>query len=168
MKQLNVDWKAALGSGLLAGSVFLALEMLMVPVFGGGSPWGPPRMMAAILLGKGVLPPPATFDPGIVLVAMVLHLVLSVGYAGLLALLISRLSKGATLTIGAVGGLVLYLVNFYGFTAVFPWFAMARNPITIFTHIVFGLLAAWGYLALVKRHHHHATPGGANLSEQGV
>jgi len=168
MHRLNIDLKAAIGSGLLAGIVFLALEMIMVPVFGGGSPWGPPRMMAAILLGKGVLPPPATFDPAIVMVAMALHLVLSVVYAGIFALVISRLNKGAALALGAAGGLLLYLVNFYGFTTVFPWFVMARTPITIFTHIVFGLVAAWGYLALANRHHHHATPGSANLSEQGV
>ena len=168
MQQLNIDWKAAIGSGLIAGVVFLALEMMMVPLIGGGSPWGPPRMMAAILLGKGVLPPPATFDAGIVMVAMALHLVLSAVYGGGFSLVVSRLSKGVALATGAVGGLVLYLVNFYGFTAVFPWFAMARTPITIFTHIVFGLVAVWAYLALVKRHQHHATPGGANLQQHGA
>lgn len=130
MKQLNIDWKAAIGAGLLAGMVFLILEMMLVPLVGGGSPWGPPRMMAAILLGKGVLPPPASFALGIVMVALALHLVLSVGYAVIFALAISRLHRGAALALGAAGGLVLYLVNFYGFTTIFPWFAMAgpRSP----------------------------------------
>lgn len=33
---------------------------------------------------------------------------------------------------------------------VFPWFATARNGITIFTHIVFGAVAAWVYKAFVR------------------
>ena len=85
MSSIQVDWKAATWSGIIAGFVFLVLEMVMVPLFGGGSLWGPPRMMAAIVLGKGVLPPPATFDFGIVMVAMGLHLVLSIVYAVIFA-----------------------------------------------------------------------------------
>lgn len=43
--------KAALWAALVAGLVFLVMEMTMVPVFMGGSPWGPPRMIAAIAMG---------------------------------------------------------------------------------------------------------------------
>jgi hypothetical protein len=78
MTYFQLDWKAATWSGIIAGFVFLALEMVMVPVFAGGSPWGPPRMMAAIVLGEGVLPPPATFDLGVIMAAMGLHFVLSI------------------------------------------------------------------------------------------
>ncbi len=148
----HIDWKAATWAGIIAGMVFLLLEMIMVPVFGGGSPWGPPRMMAAIVLGEGVLPPPATFDAVIVMAAMGLHLVLSIAYAVMFALVVNRLNFGPALALGAVGGLILYLVNFYGFTALFPWFAMARNWISIFGHVVFGLAAAGTYLA-IRQHH---------------
>ena len=58
----GISAKAALWAAIIAGIVFMMLEMIMVPVFMGGSPWGPPRMIAAIGMGKGVLPPPATFD----------------------------------------------------------------------------------------------------------
>ena len=30
----------------------------------------------------------------------------------------------------------------YGFTVVFPWFALARDPATVFAHLVFGLALA--------------------------
>jgi hypothetical protein len=123
----RIDWKAATWAGIIAGFVFLVLEMVMVTVFGGGSPWGPPRMMAAIVLGKGVLPPPATFAPAVLAVAMALHFVLSIVYALIFSLVIHRLDIGSALALGAAGGLVLYIANFYGFTALFPWFAMARN-----------------------------------------
>ncbi len=51
-------FKAAVIAGLIAGAVFMMLQMIMVPVFMNGSPWGPPRMVAAIILGKHVLPMP--------------------------------------------------------------------------------------------------------------
>ena len=60
-----IDWKAALWAGIVAGFVFMVLEMLLVQLVGGGSMWGPPRMMAAMVMGRGVLPPPATFDPNL-------------------------------------------------------------------------------------------------------
>jgi hypothetical protein len=157
MMSFHRNWKAAIWAGVIAGSVFLALEMFMVPVFGGGSPWGPPRMMAAIVLGKSVLPPPATFDMGIIMAAMGLHLMLSVVYAVVFALAVGRLSLGPALAIGGIGGAILYLVNFYGFTALFPWFAMARNWISIFGHVVFGLVAAGAYVAIRE---HHSCQGG--------
>ena len=148
MKTFQLDWKAAVGAGMIAGFIFLALEMFMVPVYGGGSAWGPPRMMAAIVLGKSVLPPPATFDVGILMAALGLHLALSVVYTVVFALAVSRLNRGLALAIGGTGGLILYLVNFYGFTILFPWFAMARNWISIFGHIVFGLVAALAFMTI--------------------
>jgi len=165
---IQLDWKAATWAGVIAGLVFLMLEMIMVPVFGGRSPWGPPRMIAAIVLGEGVLPPPATFAPGIVAVAMVLHFVLSIVYALTFALVIHRLGLGAALALGATGGLILYLVNFYGFTALFPWFAMARNWISIFAHIVFGLTVAGVYVPIRKHHVQEEAHGGASFRERKV
>ena len=145
------DMKAAALAGLAAGLLFLILEMLMVPLFLGGSPWGPPRMIGAIVLGQDVLPPPATFALGVVIVALILHFVLSAVYGLILGWLISRFGTGTALIVGAVFGLVLYFVNFYGMTAVFPWFEMARNWVSIFAHIVFGVAAAWAYVRFTTR-----------------
>lgn len=142
-----IDWSAAIWAGIVSGAIFMMLEMIMVPVFLGGSPWGPPRMIAAMVMGEGVLPPPATFDLTILMVAMVVHFVLSIAFALVLALLIARLGFGPALAVGAGYGLALYLINFYGMTAIFPWFAMARNWVSIFAHVVFGLVAAWWYKA---------------------
>lgn len=43
-------------------------------------------------------------------------------------------------------------MNFYGFTTLFPWFAMARNWVSVFAHLVFGLAAAWAYKTLAEQH----------------
>jgi hypothetical protein len=66
-------------------------------------------------------------------------------YAVILAFLVHRLELVTALLVGGLFGLALYLVNFYGFTAIFPWFAEARNWVSIVSPIVFGLLAAWAY-----------------------
>ena len=39
----------------------------------------------------------------------------------------------------------MYLVHFYGLTALYPWVAEARDWINVVTHLVFGLAAAWSY-----------------------
>ena len=144
----RLDLRAAVWAGIIAGMIFMMLEMVLVFMFMGQSPWGPPRMIAAILLGKEVLPPPDTFDEGIMAVAMVVHFPLSVAYAILLAALMPGAGRGATVWGGAVFGLILYLVNFYLFTGIFPWFAMARNWVSVFNHIMFGLVAGWAYASL--------------------
>lgn len=149
----KLDLKAAVWAGLTAGFVFMALEMALVALVMGESPWAPPRMIAAIGLGDGVLPPPASFDPGIFAVAMAIHFALSILLAIVLGWGLSLLNAGigASLVAGAIFGLVVYYVNFYGFTALFPWFAMARGPIGIFAHAVFGAVAGGVYWALASR-----------------
>ena len=150
----RLDWKATLWSGLIAGAVFLLMEMALVASVGGGSPWGPPRMIGAIVLGIGVLPPPATFDLGVLLVAMIVHFALAILIAIPLGWTISRRRLGLAASIGAGAGygVIIYLVNFYGFTALFPWFADSRTPVTLISHLVFGMVLGWVYHALVIRH----------------
>jgi hypothetical protein len=149
------DWRAAVWAGFIAGAVFLVLEMLMVPIFLGGSAWDPPRMMAAIVLGERVLPMPGQtpppLDATVMLAALGVHFMLSTIYALMLAALVARVSAGPALALGVGFGLLLYVVNFYGFTALFPWFAMARNWVSILSHAVFGLAVAAAYEALARR-----------------
>lgn len=142
-KTSSVIW-----SGIIAGLAFMMLEMMMVPAFLGDSAWAPPRMIAAIIMGRDVLPPPATFNFGILMAAMVVHFPLSIFYTFVLSLFISNRSTAAAITIGGIFGLALYLVNFYGFTAIFPWFEMARNWVSIFAHIMFGIIAGYSFSRL--------------------
>ena len=152
----DFSWSAAVWAGLIAGLAFVIMEMILVATAGGGSAWGPPRMMAAIVMGKDVLPGPEnppTFDLGIFLIGMVVHFVLSVVLALVLAagLAAMRAGAGAAIAVGAVFGLLVYAINFYGFTALFPWFENARNWITIASHLVFGSVAGGSYVSLATR-----------------
>jgi len=148
------DWRAAAISGCVAGAVFLALELLAI-WFAGQSPWGAPRMIAAIAVGRGVLAQPATFDLGIVLVALAVHFVLSVIFTFILAVIIAPFnfdsSLGMASLAGAVFGGMVYLVNFYGMSDVFPWIVDARSWVSFVSHIVFGVVAADTYLRLERK-----------------
>ena len=126
--------------------------MVLVGTIGGQSPWGPPRMIAAMVMGKDVLPPPATFDFGIVMVAMMIHLPLSIIMAAVLGWAVShwRMNLMTSLIVGAIFGLLVYFVDFYVMTAIFPWFAMARGGISIFAHAMFGLVLGWTYHAVAR------------------
>ena len=148
----SFNLKAAVWAGLIAGVVFMMLEMLLVGTIGGGSPWGPPRMIAAIGMGKDVLPPPASFDLSILIVAMLIHFALAIVLGIVFALIVARWNMGLiTMAVaGAAFGMVVYLITFYGFTALFPWFAMARNGISLFSHAMFGLVLGWSYYVLAR------------------
>ena len=149
-----IDWKAGVWAGLIAGAVFLMLEMLMVWAFMSESPWAPPRMIAAMVLGEGILPQPnapATFGFGIVMTALIIHFVLAAGYGLIGGALAHRFGFGGAIAVGVAFGLALYLINFYLIAAVlFPWFAMARNWISVFAHIVFGAVLGLAYVRMRK------------------
>ncbi len=92
-------------------------------------------MIAAMVLGRDALPPPATFDVGILMIAMLIHFTLSIICAIVLTLIIRNWSTGSAVAAGAMFGLLIYLINFYVLaSALFPWFAMARVALGGFLH----------------------------------
>lgn len=103
------------------------------------------QLTAALLLGNSVLPPPVAFDPGVMLTATLIHFTLSIAYAALLARLTARLGTGAALLAGAGCGGVIYIVNLYGCTLLFPWFAQARSWMACVAHVTFGMAAVLTY-----------------------
>lgn len=146
MRQV-MDWRAALWAGIIAGAVFLIAQMVLLSLLAGGSPWVVPRRIAAIVLGEAVLSPPA-FSLSIVLVALLVHFFLSVVYALILAFIIHRWGMIVGIVGGALFGLALYVINFYTFSILFPWFFPVRSWIDVFTHMLFGAVAGGVYEAL--------------------
>lgn len=146
----HADWKAGAWAGVIAGAVFIVAEMLLVWLVQGESPWAPPRMMAAMLLGTGILPPPADFSMAAVAVAMTIHFPLSIFYGLVFGWAIRRLDRGGAIVAGALFGLVaVYLVNFYLIAPMFfPWFVEARNWISILSHVIFGVVLGYAYVLL--------------------
>ena len=97
------------------------------------------RLTAAIAMGPAVLPPPSTLQWDILLVAALIHLALSIVYALMPVHFAGRLPTGPAFIAGALYGLAMYVVNLYGFTALFPRFALARGWVTLVTHLIFGV-----------------------------
>ncbi|XKH61662.1 sodium:proton antiporter [Halomonas sediminis] len=141
-------WGAAAIAGVIAGVVFLVLEMTLVPLFQQTSPWVPVRMMAAIGLGAEILQSPANIALDVGLAAMVVHFTLSLIYAWLLAPFLEGTKPFTAMLRGALFGLVIYAVNFYLFTILFPWFEEARTWLTIAAHLIFGAVLATSYCHL--------------------
>lgn len=140
-----LDWRAVIWSTIISGLLFAIIVMLLAPVFRGGTVWSPVRMIAGIVMGQGVVPPPDTFDFVIVTVGVLFHMALALVYVVILALIIQRMTMGMALVVGAVAGFAIYLINFYGFSAMFPWWVSARDALGIFSHLAFGISAAWAY-----------------------
>jgi hypothetical protein len=135
-----VDWNAALWAGILSGLVsFLAGILISWIVL--DIPWFFPRLVASLIMGDGVLPPPASFDLGIVFLALLIHLALSVAYVGIIAMLVHEYGIMISFIGGALFGLAIYLINFYTLSYFFPWFYQYRGWIFIIAHLVYGALA---------------------------
>ena len=152
-RKAGVDAGAAVFAGVAAGIFATVVQIVLWAIFTDALPeilYRDSRFAAAIVLGRGVLPPPASFDAEIMLIAAAVHFALSIVYALLLACLIADLGTRTSLLAGAVFGVILYAVNMYGFTVVFPWFAASRDWITAASHVAFGMILAGTYRAAAK------------------
>jgi hypothetical protein len=146
-----IKWSAAVWAGIAAGIVSSAVEIVLWRIFADTLPqilYRDTRFAAALVLGPQVLGRTGPPDAHVVVAATIVHFTLSVVYAIVLARLIVRLHAGTALLAGAIFGAVLYAINMYGFTAIFPWFAADRDAITAIAHVVFGVVAAECYMAL--------------------
>ena len=144
----SIHWRSAALAGIAAGVVATIAEVALwwassVPL--PATLFRDARLTAAIVMGREVLPPPATFDGQVMLAATLVHFALSIAYGLALGFMISRLSARLSLLAGVVFGLCLYVINMYGFTLVFPWFDAVRDWITVLSHVVFGVVAAAVY-----------------------
>jgi hypothetical protein len=147
------DWAAAAVAGFGAGGVLMLLELGWAAFITGGDPWQTSRMIAAMAMSAETLQPTG-YSMSVLVVALLVHYALGVVFGVLLAAIMApfRLdSSGAmALTAGALFGLLLYVLNFYGMTGVYPWFVELRGWPTAIAHVVFGMAAAFIYLKLER------------------
>ncbi|MGX6566018.1 hypothetical protein [Cupriavidus necator] len=158
------DWRAAATAGFTAGVVFLVIELGALWLMG-ESPWGPPRMIAAIVLGRDVLSQ-AISGLDVLVAALVVHFALSIVFGLILGVIMAPFSFdssfGMASLVGAVFGVAVYLIDFYGMTRVFPWFAEARGGLSFVAHVVFGLVAGDAYRKLERK---EARTSGTTIKE---
>jgi hypothetical protein len=149
---------AVVSSGIAAGIVFAVFEMfaaaLLMDV---GAAVMPLRMIGAIVLG------PAALGPGYLVeiaapTGVIVHMILSVAFAGLFAAIVSPLAttaagdllstrRGLALA-GTLFGIALWLVNFYLVApmAGWTWFPEQTNPVMQFLAHAFCFGAPVGWM----------------------
>jgi hypothetical protein len=134
------DRSAAVWAGLLSGLIMLLISIVLPWLFV-GDPFLIVRLIASILLGPGVIPAQAGIVPGIYVVALITHFSLSIIFAFLIALIFYRWGIVVSLFGGAIMGAVVYFMNYYTFSLIFPWLFPYRNWMLLLAHIFFGALA---------------------------
>lgn len=147
------DWAAAAVAGFGAGGVLMLLELAWAIGTDANDPWITTRMIAAMAMGWEVLQSVGD-SAGVLAAALSLHYALGVLFGILLAAIMApfRLdsSSGMALAAGALFGLLLYVLNFYGMTGVYTWFVALRGWPTAIAHVIFGMTAAFIYLKLER------------------
>jgi len=154
------DLMAAAVAGFAAGAVLMVLELLWAGAMMGEAPWRISQFVAALSMGPySVLHAPAhVFDPTTVGVALLTHYVLGISFGLVLGAVVAGYhydddTKVSLPLIGAIFGALLYLLNFFALTEVFPWFAEMRAWGTFACHLIFGITAAelYGKLAQYRQ-----------------
>jgi hypothetical protein len=143
MRQL-VDWGAALRSGLLCGVLVFTLSL----VFSGillKSPWFYTRLTASLVMGSAVLHASTTFDLGILLISLLMHMVVALLIAFLTAIIVHKYGILISVVGGALIGLAVYVIGFYAFNRFFPWLAPFRSWIYMGEFIFYGAIAGGIY-----------------------
>jgi hypothetical protein len=138
-------------TGLLAGTVAGLLEMVLLQAAGRGGMWDPVRLSASIALGNQAMTASAPFTFDIFFVGMLVHYVVAIWYAVVLGMIIRKMKPATAVIVGAVFGLLIYLLNFHGLSGLYPWVANSRNWIFCVGHVAFGTAAAWIYSQLRRR-----------------
>src|ERR1041385_3605260 len=134
----RLQWRPAFLCGLIAGGI-----LLLVPR---GSPWSALTFFSPVIMGRAL---PAGLQLPLLWVWLI-HLAVSIVYGLIIARIIASLRQERAILTGGVIGLVLYVANF---GIISTWWPQLRgNEVSVvFTHVVFGLLAAGGYRGLLRR-----------------
>ena len=140
-----VDWSAAVWAGIISGTVFYILSIVLIPYVYGGNSSIIVRYLSSIVLGESILPPPATLEISVLIVSIFFTLILSIVFTLILAYIVHRGGIITGILVGAFFGLGLYFINYNTLTIYFEWFYALKNPMNLINHVVFGILSGGLY-----------------------
>ena len=129
------QWSRAVMVGFIAGAI-----LLIVPR---GSPWEGLAFSEPVVMGR--------YFPGMAVpLVWLIHLGISIVYGVVISRFVASYRIARALVTGALAGLALYILNLA--VVKLLWHSGAPNELpVIFTHIVFGLIAAGAYRGLLRR-----------------
>ena len=141
-RSARLDWGAAVLAGLIAGAIAWLLSH--------GIPWFTSGLVSPTLMGRD-LKSPGLVDPYASVMTVLAQLVVAIGYAMIVAPLVTRLRGLWAMALGGVIGLGLYALNFcvFHFFLGVAW-SGGELPVIV-THVVFGMIAAGTYKGLAAR-----------------
>ncbi len=140
-----VDWKAVVIASLVAGTVALLWNFFVVPALLQTTPWVAVRLAGSVLLGKGVLAPPATAHMGALLAAIATHYVLALVMTAIIAFVVHRGGLLGGIMIGGLLGLSFFCIDYYTFSYFAPQFFALRHWSVVLGHLLFGMVAGGAY-----------------------
>ena len=138
----HVTWRAVLISGLVAGTLFLLTDVVLAPIVLKVNASLTLRYFAALVLGSKVLTQSGT---SILITGVIVHYVLSLLFALVIALVVHRWGLGVGIIGGAILGVAIYGINLYTITLLFPWFFAINSTVILLSHAVFGAVAGGVY-----------------------
>lgn len=138
----NITWRAIPFAGIAAGTVYLIVSALALPLFYGVDGSLIFRYSASLVMGSRIL---TDHSFVYVLVGLVVHYALSIFFALVIAIVIHRWGLAVGIIGGAILGLAIYSIDLYFMTRVFDWFFAINNPALVIAHILFGAIAGGVY-----------------------
>ena len=133
-------------SGLVSGLV-LAVYLTVMNVAQGGDLWIAAKGAALPFLGERVHQP--GFDAAAVLLGVLCHMAISIGWGALFGAIVYGLSKGLTVLAGIAWGIVVWIGMYYAVLPLVGAGDFARSvPVSsaIVTHVLFGLVLGIAFL----------------------
>jgi hypothetical protein len=155
MKVERSELAHGMSGGMVAGFIgglFLALCMVTMRAAAGQDLW--PAFKGASAPFFGARAAHAGFDAGPVLLGILCHFAIAIGWGALFGLVIYGASRGATVLAGVPLGIAVWLWMYYVLLPLVGLGGVVRAvPIgfAIFTHVVFGLVVAIAYLPFQHR-----------------
>jgi hypothetical protein len=138
----HVTWRAVLISGLVAGTLFLLAALIFAPIVTHVDAALTLRYFAALVLGSKVLTQTGT---SILVTGIIVHYVLSLVFALVIALVVHRWGMVVGIVGGAILGVAFYGINLYTLTLLFPWFFAINSTVILLCHAIFGAVAGGVY-----------------------
>lgn len=147
-------WHAVKGgvvAGLIGGAV-LSVFMTIMNLATGQDIWAGMKIAGMPFLGERALQP--GFEPGPVMIGVLSHVAVSIGWGLLFGLLFHGASRGATIAGGALWGVLVWLSMYYVALPLVGLRELVRAaPIgmAVLEHVLFGLAVGLGFLPF-QRH----------------
>lgn len=145
--QDHMAWRAVPIAGLVGGAIFLIMNMLVSSVAYGSEPLYILYYFGSLVMGEQALADPTMT---LAIVGLVVHIILSILFAFVIAVVIHRWGLIVGIIGGAILGLTIYGINFYNLVYFVqgPFSVSINNMWLMLSHVIFGAVVGGVYESL--------------------